>query len=36
MDWIHVAQDRIHWRALVNTVTSFNLFYSSPNHFTVT
>jgi hypothetical protein len=20
MDWIHLAQDRVHWRALVNTV----------------
>jgi hypothetical protein len=22
MDWIHLAQDRVQWRALVNTVMS--------------
>jgi len=22
MDWIHLAHDRDHWRALVNTVTN--------------
>jgi len=22
VDWIHLAQDRYHWQALVNTVTN--------------
>jgi hypothetical protein len=25
MDWIHVAQDRDYWRALVNTVMNFQV-----------
>jgi hypothetical protein len=23
VDWIHGSQDRVHWRALVNTVMNF-------------
>jgi hypothetical protein len=25
IDWIHLAQDRNHWRALVNTVMNFQV-----------
>jgi hypothetical protein len=25
VDWIHVAQDRVHWQALVNTVMNLRV-----------
>jgi hypothetical protein len=25
MNWINLAQDRVHWSALVNTVTNFRV-----------
>jgi hypothetical protein len=31
VDWIHLAQDRDHWRTLVNTVMSLRVQYNAGN-----
>jgi hypothetical protein len=34
LDWIHLAQDRFQWRALVNTVMNLGVPYKAGNFLT--